>query len=127
VVARVPRLERWRSHGELALLVAPTIAGVRARHEAGLVEQVLEGAGRRAVLGVRETLSALADARVDTLLVAAERSLAEPGGAPPVGADDTMLADAMIARAVATDASVVVLADETSSLLGDDVAALLRY
>jgi len=38
-----------------------------------------------------------------------------------------MLADAMIGRALDTDAAVVVLSPGPAELLGDDVAALLRY
>lgn len=142
-IAPVPRLERWRSAGELAPLVAPAIAAVRERREEVVVRRVLDSVGSRGVTGLRETLAALADARVDTLLVAADRpivgrsaasgTLAAPGEIPPGSSaaelvDDAMLADAMIGRALDTDAAVVVLSPAPAQLLGDDdVAALLRY
>ena len=142
-IAPVPRLEQWRSTGELAGRVAPAIAGVRERRMESLVRRVLDAVGGRGVVGLRDTLAALADGRVDTLLVAADRpivgrssafgALAAPGETPPgsVAAelvDDPMLADAMIGRALETDAAVVVLPAGPAALLGgDDVAALLRY
>lgn len=144
-IAPVPRLERWRSLGELALGVAPAITAVRARRAEALAERALaeaDGAGRGA-RGLRETLAALDEARVDTLLVAADRPiagrtsasgrLAAPGDVPPGLSEgdlteDAMLADAMIARALDTGATVVVLGPDTATPLGeDDVAALLRY
>jgi hypothetical protein len=129
-LARIRHLERWRSHGELAHAVAPTFAVVRERREADLVRKALDGGG--AALGVRESLSALADARVEILLVAAERRLVDTGEVAPRVAEgepagDPMLADRMIGRALETGASVVVLSDGPARLLGDDVAALLRY
>ena len=143
LVAVTP-LERWRSDGELAQRVAPAIAAARARRTAALVESALveaEGAGR-AARGLRETLGALADARVHTLLLAADRPiagrssasgvLAAPGEVP-AGAtatdlvDDPTLADAMIARALDTGATVVVLPEDARRALAADVAALLRY
>ena len=144
-IALVPNLEQWRSAGELAQRLAPVIGGVRERRASTLAERELvdaEGAGR-AARGLRETIGALADARVDTLLVAADRPivgrssasgrLAAPGEVPPGTssaelADDPMLADAMIARALDTGAVVVVLPAGAAQALGDDdVAALLRY
>ena len=105
--------------------------------------RVLDAVGGRGATGLRETLAALAEGRVDTLLVAADRpivgrstvsgTLAAPGEVPPgTGAaelvEDTMLADAMIGQALDTGASVVVLSPGPAQLLGDDdVAALLRY
>ena len=142
-IAPVPRLEQWRSDGELAPLVAPAVAGVRERRQTSLVTRVLDAVGGRGATGLRETLAALAEGRVDTLLVAADRpivgrstvsgTLAAPGEVPPgTGAaelvEDTMLADAMIGQALDTGASVVVLSPGPAQLLGDDqVAALLRY
>jgi hypothetical protein len=144
-IAPVPRLEQWRSLGELASLVAPAIAGVRERRTVRLVEQVLEQAGPhgRGARGLREVLAALGEARVDTLLVVADapvagRSspdgvLAAPGDTPPGATsadlvDDPMLADAMIARALDTGATIAVLSQAPAQLLeGDPVAALLRY
>jgi 2-keto-3-deoxy-L-rhamnonate aldolase RhmA len=41
--------------------------------------------------------------------------------------DDPTLADAMIARALDTGATVVVLPEDARRALADDVAALLRY
>lgn len=144
-IALVAHLEQWRSTGELAQRVAPAIAGVRAALAAADAEAALvnaEGAGR-AARGLRETLRALDDARVDTLLIAADppiagRSsalgrLAPPGEMPPGVTeaelvDDPMLADAMIAQAFDTAAAIVVLSTEAAGALGgDDVAALLRY
>jgi hypothetical protein len=138
----VARLERWRGPGELASLVAPTFDNARERRTVNLVRQVLEGSDGRAALGLRETLAALQDARVETLLVAGDRAIAgrsSPSGllaAPgdvPYGAteeeltDEPMLADSMIDRALATGASVVVLTEGPAQVLGDDVAAVLRY
>ena len=141
-IAPVPRLEQWRSAGELAPLVAPAIAAVRERRETALVRRVLDAVGGRGATGLRATLAALAEGRVDTLLVAADHpivgrssasgTLAAPGEVPPGTSaaelvDDSMLADAMIGRALDTDAAVVVLSPGPTELLGDDVAALLRY
>lgn len=144
-IALAPRIERWRSLGDLALRVAPAIARAREQRTIRLVRKVLEaaGGGGLATVGVRETLAALAEGRVDTLLVVAERPiagrssaaglLAAPGDIPPGGSaaelvDDPMLADAMIARAIDTDTTIVVLPPELAQLLGgEDVAALLRY
>ncbi len=144
-IAPVPRLEQWRSPGELAVLLAPAIAAVRERRTSQLVVKVLDEAGGsgHAVRGLQETLAALAEARVGTLLVAAEASItrrppAEGSLAAPddvahgAGAaghdDDSMPFDAMIAQALDTAASVVVLSPACARLLGDDdVAALLRY
>ena len=144
-IAPVVRLEQWRSTGELAQRVAPSIGAVRERRASSLAGTTLvdaEGAGR-AARGLRETLGALADARVDTLLVAADRPiagrssadglLAAPGEVPAGTSeaeltDDPMLADAMISRALDTGAAVAVLSPEAARALGDeDVAALLRY
>jgi hypothetical protein len=125
-VVRIPHLERARSPGRLAILVAPTISAARARREEALVRQALDGPGERAALGARETLAALTAARVETLLLVPERPLGRAGGAEPEG-DDPMLADALVGRALDTGASVVVLSDAAARLLGDDVAALLRY
>jgi hypothetical protein len=141
-LALVPHLERWRGPGELAKLVSPTFVDAGARRAAYLVRQVLEGSDGRVALGLRETLAALAEARVETLLVAADQEvvgrsspsglLAAPGDVPYGAAeaelaDDPMLADAMIGHALATGAVVVVLSEGPARLLGDDVAALLRY
>ena len=142
-IAPVPRLEQWRSDGELAPLVAPAVARVRERRQTSLVTRVLDAVGGRGATGLRETLAALAEGRVDTLLVAADRpivgrstvsgTLAAPGEVPPGTSaaelvEDPMLADAMIGQALDTGASVVVLSPGPAQLLGDDdVAALLRY
>ena len=138
-------LERWRSAGELAQRVGPEITGARARHAASLAQSALvgaEGAGR-AAYGLRETLGALGEARVDTLVIAADRPLAGRASAAgllvapdevPAGTteaelvDEPMLADAMIARALETGATVVVLPEAALDALdGEDVAAVLRY
>jgi hypothetical protein len=144
-IAPVPHLEQWRSPGELAQLVAPAIRRARDGRRARLVEMVLgeAGNGGRGSLGLRETLAALAEGRVDTLLVASDApivgrssatgALAAPGDVPPGSSaadlvDDPMLADAMIGRALDTGATVVVLPAESTALLGGEyVAALLRY
>ena len=142
-IAPVPRIEQWRSLGELAELVAPAIAGARDRRTEQIVRRVLEEVGRgRAALGLHETLDALGEGRVDTLLVPADRplegrataagALAAPGQVPLGSSeaelvDEPMLADAMIARALAAGATVVVLSAKNAELLGDDAAALLRY
>jgi Bacterial archaeo-eukaryotic release factor family 10 len=142
-IAPIPHLEQWRTPGELARLVTPAIAGARERRATSLVRRVLDDVGGRGVLGVSETLAALAEARVDTLLVAADRPvvgrsspsgiLAAPGEVPAGTraaelVDDPMLADAMIGRAHDTGATVVVLPPSPAQHLGDDaVAALLRY
>jgi hypothetical protein len=145
-IALVARLEQWRSTGELAQRVAPTIAAVRMGRAASKAEAALgaaEGAGRVA-RGLRETLRALGEGRVDTLLMAAERRIEGRSSASgrlaapsevPLGvtdaqeADDPMLADAIVARALETGAAIVLLppAADDGVLGDDDVAALLRY
>lgn len=131
-LALVARLERWRSPGELASLVAPTFEDAAERRAAHLVRRVLEGRDGRVAVGVRETLAALGEARVETLLVAADTEVSgrsAPTDVPVEGeiGDDPMLADAMIERTLAAGGSVVVLPDGPTRLLGDVVAALLRY
>ncbi len=138
----LPRLEQWRSPGELAGLVAPAIADARDRRTTRLVGRVLESAGGSCARGLGETLAALADKRVDTLLMPADRPIAGRSGAKgllaapgdvPAGhtaaelVDDPMLADAMIAEALSARAAVVVLSGVCARMLDDDVAALLRY
>lgn len=144
-VVPLPPLERWRSDGELAQRVGPGIAGAREQRAGSRTRSALvdaKGAGRAAI-GLRETIAALGDARVETLLVVAERPIAgrsSTAGVPAAPddvpawtaeadlADDTMLADAMIARALDTGATVVVLPERAGDVLdGEDVAALLRY
>ena len=106
----------------------------RARQQA-FVERVLDAAhsGGRGSLGVEETAQALAEGRVERLLLDAERDvggrpeLAEPLGIPPERASD--IREWMIETALATAAAITPLRGEPTATLAEQggVAALLRY
>jgi Bacterial archaeo-eukaryotic release factor family 5 len=106
----------------------------RARQQA-FVARVLDAArsGGRGSLGVEETAQALAEGRVERLLLDAERDLgprpelAEPLGIPPERARD--IREWMIETALATAAAVTPLRGEPAAALDEQggAAALLRY
>ncbi|MFN0155963.1 MAG: hypothetical protein ACKVUT_16445 [Gaiella sp.] len=126
---------------QIELLVERT----RNRAARALVHSIgeLAGPGGRGALGTDEVAAALTEGRVDTLVVhptatIAGRSspsgvLAGPTSSVVDGADelteDTMLADAMIARAYETGAHVVVCSPEVAEqgLVDQPVVALLRW
>lgn len=120
---------------QIAARVLEALPAIDRERQRDLAERALNDAraGGRASLGVEETAQALAEGRVDRLLVDADRGL---GGraelAEPLGisqAEAAEIGEWMIGTALRTSASVIPLRDEASELLADEegVAGMLRY
>jgi hypothetical protein len=125
------------SDGAIAKRVGPLIAQALARREVDLVRGAIDAAmareGRGAV-GVQETSSALAEGRVDHLLLDAERQISPSELSPSAretGGDGGALdgGELMIELALRTSADVTTVGGEAAGTLGDHggAAALLRY
>jgi Bacterial archaeo-eukaryotic release factor family 10 len=142
-VILAPRMEQWRSLGQLADDVGELITNHRAGRETTLVRRIREEA-RLGSVGLHPVVEALCEGRVDSLLIPAEgairgwssadASVLSPSRVLPPGLDaddvieDEMLADAMIARAFASGADVVALSAAGAGALGDlGVGAILRW
>jgi release factor family 10 len=121
--------------GMIAERVVEVLPSLDAARQAELVERALDeaAAGGRASVGVEETAQALAEGRVDRLLIDAERDLgprpelADPLGISAEAADD--IAEWMIETAIRTSAEATLLRGEPAEALAkqDGTAALLRY
>lgn len=140
-----PRLLGWLTPPELGMAVGPALERERARRQLAELD-LARGealAGGKGAIGLADTLSALAEGRVDRLLLPAERELRGsrapdgrffPRGVAPPGVgradlrSEELLAERMIQRALATDAHVTLLRGAAEAALGDDeAAALLRW
>jgi stalled ribosome rescue protein Dom34 len=87
--------------------------------------------GGAATLGPQETLGALAEGRVDHLLIDPEHDFSSAAGMTPasIGGPAEMLGERAVEAAIGTAAQVTALATEASPALRDagGMAALLRY
>lgn len=134
------------SAAHLSATFAATVAGVRSRRALAAAETARDAAlaGGKGALGVAETLEALAEGRVHSLLLDAERELegtatadgrlypadvVPPGVAPGELRREPHLAERMVERALATGASIVPVSGEAADVLAghDGVAAILRW
>lgn len=140
-----PRPLGWLTGPELAGVVEPALDRARSQRQLARLDRARGEAlaGGIGAIGLADTLAALAEGRVDRLLVPTDRELRGsrapdgtlfPPGIEPPGvcmADlhpEELLAERMIQRALATDADVTLLRGETEAALGDDeAAALLRW
>lgn len=140
-----PRLLGWLSPAELAEAAAAVLEEARARRGLVLLARVREEAlaGGRGALGLGDTLAALAEGRVEQLILPAVRELHGarapdgrfvPAGEIPPGVSSSQLrpeydlAERMVERALETGARLTLLAGEAEAALGsDEAAALLRW
>lgn len=140
-----PRLLGWLAPAALAAAITPMIEEERARRQLALLERVRDEAlaGGQGAIGLADTLAALAEGRVELLLLPADRDLrgsraldgslyppevAPPGISPADLRPEPFLAERMVQRAVRTDARVTFLRGGVEAALGtDDAAALLRW
>lgn len=87
--------------------------------------------GGAATLGPQETLGALAEGRVDHLLIDPDHDFSSAAGMipPSIGGPADLLGERAVEAVIATGARVTVLAADTSAALRDagGMAALLRY
>jgi peptide subunit release factor 1 (eRF1) len=87
--------------------------------------------GGAATLGPQETLGALAEGRVDHLLIDPDHDFSSAAGMIPssIGGPSNMLGERAVETAITTSARVTSVSIETSAVLrdADGMAALLRY
>ena len=126
--------------------LAPILASLRRRRDLGLVRRARDAAlsGGRGALGLADTLTALAEGRVDRLLLDGSRDVVGavgpggellPAGVVPPGVtgselrSEPLLADRAALRALESGARVTVVDGEAALALADadGVAALLRW
>jgi hypothetical protein len=142
----VERVEEWRSPHDLVRALAPELERADAEADLALVEEARDRAqsGRAGALGLSETLAALAEGRVDHLILderrplaglrAPDGRLAAEGEVPPgVEAAELVpepaMAERMIEAALETSAAITPVGGEAAEALGrfGGVAALLRW
>ena len=127
--ANLEGLRREEAIGRLEAALATMVAEERARLAAGIVSAA------NGVLGIVPVLAVLAEARVDRLLIDADRTFPGVVGAgeslAPAerGQQATDLTDLIVARALATDATVTPLSGDAPEALAltEGIAALLRW
>jgi hypothetical protein len=120
---------------QIADRVSAEVREVNARQAAALLDQLEEaiGAGPGAALGPQEALEALAEGRARHLIFDADRDYEGRPLAASLDSDDgrasTPVGERLVELAVATDADVTPLFQESAARLErhDGVAALLRY
>jgi hypothetical protein len=135
----------WLPSAELADVVEGRLVDTRVRRQQVELERVRGEAltGGRGAIGLADTLTALAEGRVDLLLLPTERDLRGtraldgrlfPAGVVPPGVPpeelrpEELLPERMIRRAAETGASVSYLRAEAEAVLGaDEAAARLRW
>jgi hypothetical protein len=122
--------------GELSVIadtVEPLIEEAWQRRTDALARLASERAksGGTATLGPQETLGALAEGRVDHLLIDPDHDFSSAAGMIPssIGGPSTMLGERAVEAAIATSARVTSVSVESSAPLrdADGMAALLRY
>lgn len=140
----VAAVEHHNLIGERAAVIGERagalIADLNQRRERELVARVDDEArgGTRGALGVEETAQALAEGRVEHLLLDAEESVTMPeaarealaaSGAGTVRADGDDVAERMVELALATGASITPVSGEAAETLSEvgGAAAILRY
>ena len=117
----------------IADTVEPLIEQAWQRRTAALAGLASERAmsGGAATLGPQETLGALAEGRVDHLLIDPDHDFSSAVGMIPssIGGPSNMLGERAVEMAIATSARVTSLSTEASAALreADGIAALLRY
>jgi len=125
--------ERAASETAIADAVEPLIEDAWARQTGELIEQAYDRAraGGAATIGAHETLAALAEGRVQHLVLDPDHDLSDAAGTipPSLRVRHELLAERAVEAAIATSASVSAFATERSSTLGvaGGMAALLRY
>ena len=124
---------------EVAEVFAADLAAARRRCQAALVERLLSavhGRPARAVIGLAETLAALADARVEHLVLDLEASYPGavtedgrllPEGAAAAGTSPSDLTDGMIRVALAAGARVTPVEDAAGRLMTPDGVAAFTH
>jgi hypothetical protein len=131
-----------RATGDRNLIAAPqaeieaqttaAIEGLNRKRELELVSRVVDEAkgGTRGALGAQETSQALAEGRVEHLLLDPERDFGDTEIVALDGDDeDVPVPDRLVAAALATSARVTPVEGEAAERLAptDGLAALLRY
>jgi hypothetical protein len=117
----------------IADTVEPLIEEAWQRRTDALARLASERAksGGTATLGPQETLGALAEGRVDHLLIDPDHDFSSAAGMIPssIGGPSTMLGERAVEAAIATSARVTSVSVEASAPLrdADGMAALLRY
>ena len=123
--------------GEELTVIADTVEPLieaawrrRAQELAALARERASGGGA-AALGPQETLGALAEGRVDHLLIDPDHDFSSAAGMIPasIGGPAELLGERAVESAIATAAQVTVLSGDASATLRDvdRMAALLRY
>jgi hypothetical protein len=126
------------AEADIAARVRELSKGLNRRRELELIERAEQRAmeGGRGALGLQETAQALAQGRVDHLLIDAARLAGEPdeslAGALAIegsSATGSRTAEVLIQRALATGAGITPVEGEAADRLGahEGAAALLRY
>ena len=119
--------------GEIQVQTTSTIEELSRERELALVSRVVDEArgGTRGALGAQETSQALAEGRVEHLLIDPEREYSgDPIGSLNSDDDDELpVPDRLVAAALATRARVTPVEGEAAERLApsDGVGALLRY
>ena len=117
----------------IADTVEPLIEGAWHRRTDALAGLASERAksGGAATLGPQETLGALAEGRVDHLLIDPDHDFSSAAGMiqSSIGGPSHMLGECAVETAIATSARVTSVSIEASAALrdADGIAALLRY
>ena len=117
----------------IADTVEPLIEEAWQRRTAALARLASERAksGGAATLGAQETLGALAEGRVDHLLIDPDHDFSSAAGMIPssIGGPSNMLGERAVEVAIATSARVTSVPIDASAALreADGMAALLRY
>jgi hypothetical protein len=142
----VERVEEWRSPHDLARTLTPALERADAERDLALVEEARDRAqsGRGGALGLSDTLAALAEGRVDHLVLderrpftgvrAPDGRLAAEGEVPPGAeaadlAPEPAMAERMIAAALETSAAITLVSGEAAEALDrfGGAAAVLRW
>lgn len=117
----------------IADAIEPLIENAWLRRSQDLAE-LADGrarSGGAATLGAQETLGALAEGRVDHLLIDPDHDFSSAAGMipPSIGGPPDMLGERAVEAAIGTAAQVTALATDASQMLRDagGMAALLRY
>lgn len=119
--------------GVIADTIEPLIEEAWQKRTDALARLAAEraGSGGPATLGPQETFGALAEGRVDHLLIDPDHDFSPAAGMlpPSIGGPPNMLGERAVEAAIGTSARVTTLPIEASAALrdADGIAALLRY